>query len=150
MKNLNKYIVLFVLSSLIITMFIGCTKKDSQDTFDIEQFTSEMKAKNYNFEVQDVENQDDFLSNTKKRMVIGKESLEIYLYNSNKEMEDDAKNINMNGFGYSDGNKSIIIDWISYPHFYKKGNVIVLYVGENEKIISDLNDIMGEQFVGGK
>jgi hypothetical protein len=150
MKNLNKYIVLFVLSSLIIAMFIGCTKKDSQDTFDIEQFTSEMKAKNYNFEIQDVENPDDFLSNTKKRMVIGKEALDIYLYNSNKEMEDDAKNINMNGFGYSDGNKSIIVDWISYPHFYKKGNIIVLYVGENEKIISDLNDIMGEQFAGDK
>lgn len=150
MKNSNKYIVLFVLSSLIIAMFIGCTKKDPQGTFGMEQFKSEMKAKNYNFEIQDVENSDDFLSNTKKRMVIGKEALEIYLYYNNEDMEDDAKNINMNGFGYSDGNKSMIIDWISYPHFYKKGNIIVLYVGENEKIISDLNDIMGEQFAGEK
>lgn len=150
MRNLNKYIVLFFLSSLIITMFIGCTKKDPKGTFDIEQFTNEMKAKNYDFEVQDVENVDDFLSKTKKRMVIGKDALEIYLYNNNEKMEDDAKNINMNGFGYSDGNKSMVIDWISYPHFYKKGNIIVLYVGENEKIISDLNDIMGDQFIGDK
>ena len=148
MKNLNKYILLLVLSSLIITMFVGCTKKDSQST--LEQFTNEMKAKNYDFEIQDVENSDGFLSNTKKRMTIGKESLNIYIYKSNEKMEDDAKNINMNGFGYSNGNKSMVIDWISYPHFYKKGNIIVLYVGENEKIISDLTDIMGEQFIGDK
>ncbi len=34
------------------------------------------------------------------------------------------------------------------PHFYKRGSLIVQYVGEDEKIISDLGDLLGEQFAG--
>ena len=34
------------------------------------------------------------------------------------------------------------------PHFYKKGTIIVRYEGADEKIINDLEEIMGEQFAG--
>jgi len=41
-----------------------------------------------------------------------------------------------------------IIISLSFPHFYKKGNIVVQYIEEDEKIISDLKDILGEQFAG--
>ena len=149
MKKLSKYIILLVLCLLIFTMLIGCgSKNDSENTFNIEQFANEMKAKNYKFTLEDVEK--DFLPTTRKRMIIDTESIDIYLYNSNKEVENDAKRIDADGGGYSDSTKSVKVSWTSYPHFYKRGNIIVQYVGVNEKIISDLKDILGEQFAGYK
>lgn len=149
MRKLSKYAILLFLSLLMFSMFISCSnKKNSKNTFDIEQFANQMKAKNYKFELKDVEK--DFLPTTKKRMIIDKEAIDIYLYNSNKEVENDAKRIDDGGSMYSNGIKSVNVSWVSYPHFYKKGNIIVQYVGENKKIISDLKEILGEQFAGYK
>lgn len=149
MGKLSKHAILLVLSLLIFTLFIGYSnKQNSKNTFDIEEFTSEIKVKGYAFELKDVEK--DFLPTTRKRMIIGKEAINIYLYKSNNEMENDAKRIDNDGCEYSNGTKSINVSWVSYPYFYKKGNIIIQYVGENEKIISDLNDILGEQFAGYK
>ncbi|EHI99965.1 hypothetical protein CDLVIII_3403 [Clostridium sp. DL-VIII] len=57
------------------------------------------------------------------------------------------------GFGYTltepwGEQKTKSVSWISYPHFYKKGNIIVQYIGKNEQIISNLKTILGEQFAG--
>jgi hypothetical protein len=38
--------------------------------------------------------------------------------------------------------------WQGSPHFYRIDNVIVLYVGSNQKILSYLNLVMGQQFIG--
>lgn len=149
MSKLSKHAILLVLSLLIFIMFIGCSnKQNSKNTFNIEEFANQMKAKNYKFEVKDVEK--DFLPTTRKRMIIDKEAIDIYVYNSNKEVENDAKRIDVGGCEYSDGNKSVNVSWASYPHFYKKGNIIVQYIGKNEKIISDLKEIFEEQFAGYK
>lgn len=149
MRKLNINTVLLFLSILMINILIGCSNEEiEKNTFNIDQFASEMKIKGYELELKDVER--DFLPTTRKRMIIGKEALDIYLFGSNKKMEDDAERIDSGGCGYSNGNKSIKVSWVSYPHFYKRGNIIVQYVGENEKIISDLIDIFGEQFAGYK
>jgi hypothetical protein len=149
MEKLSKCAIIFILSSVIFTIFIACSnKQSSKNTLDMDQFVNLMKAKNYKFELKDVEK--DFLPTTRKRILLGKEAIDIYLYNSNKEVENDAKRIDDGGCEYSDGTKSINVSWASYPHFYKKGNIIVQYVGKNEKVISDLKDIFGEQFVGYK
>lgn len=64
-----------------------------------------MKCKNYKFELKDVGK--DFLTTTRKRMIIGNEALGIYLYSNNKKMENEAKFIDSDGGGYSNGAKSI-------------------------------------------
>lgn len=146
-KAVNR-IMSFLLSFFMITIFIGCSSNNSKDTFSIEQFQSAMKAKNYSSKMKDVEK--DFLPAARKRMIIGNEVLDIYLFNSNKSMESEAKHIDTGGCGYNNGIQKINVSWVAIPHFYKKGNIIVQYVGQNEKIISDLKEILGEQFAGGK
>ncbi|MGY0372270.1 hypothetical protein [Clostridium sp. JNZ J1-5] len=149
MGKKGNHITLLILSLFMLATFIGCAdKNDPKDTFYIEQFQSEMKAKNYKFQMQDVEKSKHFLPTTRKKMIFDNEALYIYLFNSNEKMENEAKRIDSDGCGYSDGSKSMAIDWISSPHFYKKGNIIVQYVGKDEKIISDLEDILGNQFAG--
>lgn len=106
MKKLSKHVILLILFLLIFTILIGCSnKQNSKNTFDIEQFANEMKCKNYKFELKDVGK--DFLTTKRKRMIIGNEALDIYLYSNNKKMENEAKFIDSDGSGYSNGAKSI-------------------------------------------
>lgn len=147
MRKSGNNITLLLLLLFLVTMFIGCSSQNnSKGTFNIEQFQNEMKSKSYTFEMQDVEK--DFLPTTRKRMKIDSEVLDIYVFSSNKKMENAAKCIDMDGSGYSNGSKAVKVDWGLPPHFYKKGSVIVQYVGGNEKMISHLKNILGAQFAG--
>jgi hypothetical protein len=148
MRKMENHILLLVLSLFMLAILMGCSSNKLKDIFGIEQFQSEMQAKNYKFEVKDAEK--DFLPTTRKRMIIGDETLDIYLFDDNIDMENEAKYIDGDGSVYSSGSKSMKVRWISSPHFYKRGNIIVQYIGTNEKIISDLKDILGEQFAGRK
>lgn len=149
MRKFNKCSVCLVLFLLIVTMVSGCSSKQNyKSTYDINQFVNEMKAKNYKFELKASEK--DFLPTTRKRMIIDKEAMDIYIYNNDNDAENDAKRIDAGGCQYNDGNRAVKVSWISYPHFYKKGSIIVQYVGENEKITSDLKNILGKQFAGYK
>ncbi len=42
-----------------------------------------------------------------------------------------------------------IVLWVATPHFYKRGQVIVLYVGDDTDVIKPLKAVLGEQFAGG-
>ena len=149
MKKQTKLLTSFAISMLLILAFVGCSGNSAKvNDYSIEQFAAELKNKNYDFELKDAK--EDFLPTARKRLIIGNEAIEIYLYKSNKAMEEDSKRIDSGGCSYSNGNKSIEVSWTSLPHFYKKGNIIVQYVGENEKIISDLKNIFGVQFAGYK
>lgn len=41
-----------------------------------------------------------------------------------------------------------IIRWIDVPHFYTKGKIIVLYLGQNPEITNLLESLLGAQFAG--
>lgn len=119
--------------------------------FTIEQFVSSMKSKVNNLQVEDAEK--NFLPVQRKIIKLDNEQLYVYMYSSSEEMEKDASHIKSNGFAYEsasiNGTVSVIMgNWTSDPHFYKKGSIIVQYVGDNNKIISDLKEVLGEQFAG--
>lgn len=38
--------------------------------------------------------------------------------------------------------------WNAPPHFYKKGKIIVLYVGDNKTVMKVLETVLGKQFAG--
>lgn len=147
MRKLDNRIAVFIAVIFIITVAAGCRKENStKSSYSIEQFESAMKDKGYNFEIKDV--QQDFLQTTRKRMIIDKKAIDIYLFSNDKEMENEASHIDGGGCGYNNALKSVKVSWVSFPHFYKKGSIIVQYIGTDEKIMSDLNDILGEQFAG--
>lgn len=143
MGKLSNRIVVFITTLFMITVLVGCSR---ENTFSIEQFENAMKDKGYNFEIKDV--QQDFLPTAKKRMMIGDIAIDIYLFNNDKNMENEASHIDIGGNSYNNGSKSVKVRWVSFRHFHKKGNLIVQYIGEDKKIMSDLKDILGEQFAG--
>ena len=50
----------------------------------------------------------------------------------------------------ADGNAvgTNMLRWAGAPHFFKKGSLLVLYVGNDEKVISALAVVLGRQFAG--
>ena len=146
MVKLHNSILVIITTLFLMTLLAGCnSKNNTKSTYSIKQFENAMKDKGYTFEIKDVKQ--DFLPTTRKRMIIDKEAIDIYIFSNDKSMEDEANHI-VDGGNYNDGYKSVKVSWGSFPHFYKKGSLIVQYIGEDEKIISDLKDILGEQFAG--
>ena len=40
------------------------------------------------------------------------------------------------------------LQWIGSPHFYKKGKLLVLYVGDSAPVLKALDAVLGPQFAG--
>ncbi len=40
------------------------------------------------------------------------------------------------------------VHWMGPPHFYKKEKLLVLYIGDNEKMLKTLEAVLGRQFAG--
>ena len=40
------------------------------------------------------------------------------------------------------------IHWIGPPHFYRQGRLLVLYVGDEERVLKTLEAVLGRQFAG--
>jgi hypothetical protein len=150
MKKEEHYVVVFIaifFVFLTIVSFSGINK-----TYTLSQFEEQMKEKGYDFDIKSV--QSDFIPTTRKRMIIDDKSIDIYIFHNNINMENEAKNIGSNGFSYKsntrDTTRIINVGWVAPPHFYKKGRIIVQYVGSDQKILTDLKNIFGGQFIGEK
>lgn len=64
-----------------------------------------MKEKGYQFEIIDV-NQD-FLPTTRKRLVNDNIAIDIYVFDSEEEMEEEAGYIDYGGTSYNNGKKDL-------------------------------------------
>lgn len=40
------------------------------------------------------------------------------------------------------------LHWLGPPHFYRKGKLLVLYVGDNDRVLRTLEVVLGRQFAG--
>jgi len=63
-------------------------------------------------------------------------------------MEKDSTYIDKGGCSISMPGKEVNISWVSLPHFYKKGTLIINYVGEDVQILEFLNKNYGAEFAG--
>ena len=138
------FCLLLTISLVSVISFNSLDKIGNE--FGLDTFKDEMKLRGYDFEIENIKPY--FSSNESKTMKIGETLIGVYSYKNNKEMEKNAKRISKDGSIFYEEEKSIEIDWISKPHFYKKGSIIVNYVGEDDKILDDLKDIFGTQFAG--
>lgn len=132
---------------MTVLLLLGCRKEISEATYN--RLLTELGEMGYDVDAKSV--QEDILQGQRKWLTMDEtENISVYLYESPGQMEKDASYIDEGGSGYTNGRKSVEISWVSYPHFYKKDNIIVLYVGEDARIISALEEIMGDQFAGHK
>lgn len=145
MKYHFRNTVLLTLMSILILSLSGCHK---ELRYSVDQFSNDLKSRGYVFEVQDF--QKDFLPSERKKLAFDNEDILIFVnvYKSNQAMEIDAQNISIDGCSYKTEKSGINVSWVAPPHFFKKGNIIVQYIGEDDILVSDLSDILGDEFAG--
>ena len=79
--------------------------------------------------------------------------IQVYEFATTQDMEVNASGVSRYGTqitkDWGDGMiSSVFVNWIGSPHFYKAGQIIVIYVGNNYAIISLLQNGFGKQFAG--
>lgn len=70
--------------------------------------------------------------------------LQLFEYGSASAAEADARQIRADGSGTA----TTIVDWVAPPHFFLKGRVLVIYVGNDPAVVSLLSSVLGGQFAG--
>lgn len=140
-----KRIVLIPLLILTTIFLFGCSKQISDTAY--KDLITNLEKMDFSIAVEDVEK--DILQGQRKWLTINEnENISVYLYESSEKMEEDASYVDKGGSSYSNGKNDALISWVSLPHFFKKDNIIVLYVGENPEIINALAELLGAQFAG--
>ena len=72
------------------------------------------------------------------------EDVQVFQYASAEAADAETAPISRNGT--SVGTRKI--HWIGSPHFYKKGRLVVLYVGDADQVRRTLEAALGRQFAG--
>jgi hypothetical protein len=70
--------------------------------------------------------------------------LQLFEYGSASAATNDSKRISSDGSGTA----TTKISWVAPPHFFLKGRVMALYVGNDPAALSLLQGVMGPQFAG--
>jgi hypothetical protein len=85
-----------------------------------------------------------FFDVTGKSLTVDGETVQVFEYADDAAMAAEADMISEDGgtIGTS------IPSWISDPHFYKAGRIIVLYVGTDAGVMDELRQALGAQFAG--
>ncbi|HKZ85309.1 MAG TPA: hypothetical protein VJ793_16865 [Anaerolineae bacterium] len=70
--------------------------------------------------------------------------VQIFEYENEEMTEADAAKISPDGSSIG----TSMVTWVSTPHFYKAGKLIVLYVGDDAGVIAALDAALGAEFAG--
>ncbi len=156
MRKIRKVLIWGLLVIISLIGAIGCSRLENE--FGLEEFEKKMKEKGYEYEMKYTEwgvldsqgnyemKLDDNIIVDGTQFIFYDTQIVIYPYENNKEVEKIASTINKDASEIIFGGLPLQPEWHRTPHFYKKGRIIVQYVGEDEKIISDLKEIMGDIF----
>jgi len=85
-----------------------------------------------------------FLSVEGRMVTLNGEGVQVFEYPDAAQMEAQAAQISPTGTAVGTSR----VHWIAPPHFFKRGRVLVLYVGEDRSVIEALEAALGGQFAG--
>ena len=86
-----------------------------------------------------------FFSAKGRAISVNGENVQVFVYASQGTAEAEAKRVSPDGASVG----TSMMSWMAPPHFYRKGNLIVLYVGRDEAVLRALTTVLGPQFAGG-
>ena len=141
-----KKAVAIIVIGLVVVM-TSCKQGSPQKASDYMAFLSLLEEYGFQY-YEEKADTDSYLSVERKPVWIGEEIVSVFEYESNAAMEADASGIDRDGYTISNQGRHTNIDWVSAPYFFKKGSLIINYVGENERILAFLNENYGTAFAG--
>ena len=80
-------------------------------------------------------------------------TIKVYEFPDEQAANSQAGRVSLDGYTITvplggDLNKSVHSDWLEPPHYYKKGRVIVFYVGGDPAFAEMLESMLGPEFAG--
>lgn len=78
-------------------------------------------------------------------LTVNGENVQVFRYARAADAEREAKLVSPTGSSVGTN----MMTWMATPHFYRKDNLIVLYVGSSAPVVNALTEILGKQFAGG-
>ena len=82
---------------------------------------------------------------TKGRMIkVSGEDVQVFQYSRAAVADAQAAVVSSDGSAVGTSK----VNWIGPPHFYKKAKLIVLYIGNDNKVLNALDAALGPQFAG--
>ena len=85
-----------------------------------------------------------FLSVTGTMIKLHGEDVQVFQYPNAAAAEAQAARVSRDGSAVG----TTKIHWIGPPHFYKQGRLLVLYIGDEDKVLKALEAVLGRQFAG--
>ncbi len=86
-----------------------------------------------------------FLAVSGQVIKVDNSDVQVFEYSGTTAANADADLVSPDGSSVG----TTMISWVATPHFYKSGKLIVIYVGDNQAVISTLQEVLGSQFAGG-
>ena len=86
-----------------------------------------------------------FFSMAGRIIYINGEAVQVFEYGISSAAEANARRVSADGATIGTSKPS----WMAPPHFFRRGKLIVLYVGRNQTIVDLLQKALGNQFAGG-
>lgn len=144
----NKLTLALIINLLVFVFAMECfgqTRKSSQTNFvtGYNGLIKKLHSEGLTFK-QGGKVKQPFFSVSGRILIVGSEQLQIFEYRKKRTVETEASPISPSGSPVG----TTMVTWVGPPHFYKSGNLIVLYVGENPGVIKALENALGRQFAG--
>ncbi len=77
-------------------------------------------------------------------LLVNEADIQVFEYPDGQAMEAEASQVAPDGTSVG----TTMVDWFAPPHFYKSGRILVLYVGDDQAVLDQLNNVLGPQFAG--
>ncbi len=117
---------------------------DEQPQTDLAEVVATLRSAGHTVELGD-EVVQPFFAVAGQLMVLNDETVQVFEYEDATAAQADAALVSPSGSTI--GTTSVL--WVATPHFYMKGKVIALYVGDDPTVLEALAGVLGQQFAGG-
>lgn len=111
-----------------------------------DELRAELEAAGLEIEQDEVLLDSFFADTTARFLLVNEAMIQTFEFADADAAEAGAETVNATGTIIG----TATIDWVERPHFYRQGKLIVLYAGDDEAILSALQEALGEPFVVGE
>ena len=80
---------------------------------------------------------------------VGDQSIQVYQYDADDDARSDAARFSRDGAWVSSDIGATLINWFATPHLYQMSSLIAVYVGDQDAMLSLLENLLGAPFAGG-
>jgi hypothetical protein len=144
MKSKSSFpLVILLVVEFVLTACGGQPASASTERFGMSELIKALRAQGVDAKVGDSIEQA-FFSIRGNFVNFNEESVQVFEYESAEAMERDAALVDPDGGSIG----TTMVTWVATPHFYKKGQIIVLYIGDNVELLKMFESMLGPQFAG--